>query len=321
VTGVPLLLELAAFGVLAVLCTQGVVLVHELGHAIPRLVWSDATVTVVVGRPQATIKVGRLILHLGALETRGVTHLGLATVPAPLPTLRQEAASTLAGPVAGAVAGIALVPAVHAAPLDPILHWSLLLMLAGSGIHSATQLISGHEDSDGSHLAALKRAIAADLPWPPVACHREHVDALLRAAEADRIRLGSPSPVATQGLEKAIEHLARWASVPVMRSEPVERERWEDPLIAGPVHAAPGRALTLVESASSLGGDDLAQLVQRTLRQHPPPAVDDPAAAEAIRGTYDALGRAAVLVAAAVDERRVAVRASAPPLQSRSASA
>lgn len=161
------------------------------------------------------------------------------------------------------------------------------------------------------------------------ASHFERVEALLADAAAEHASLMSrlpldlreSLPVDAQGVTRAIDHLAAAAGLSdserrelirphavnpavlharVFGSAPLARET----VIASFVEGARVRADALAALADTVGGEQLGQEVRRVLVAHPPPIrATEGEAIPALRATYDAHERAALLIAASIDER------------------
>jgi hypothetical protein len=158
--------------------------------------------------------------------------------------------------------------------------------------------------------------------------HRGHVEELLREAAAAHASLVSQLPaelqrslpVDAQGVTEAIDYLAGVAGLSagerraliqphavnpaVMHARvygraPLSRET----VIGSFVEGARVRAEALAALADAAGGEDLVREVRANLVEHPPPvrAEGDEVVAE-LRETYAAQERAAVLVAARLDQ-------------------
>ena len=158
--------------------------------------------------------------------------------------------------------------------------------------------------------------------------HRERVIALITQATADHRDLvrGLPAdlqsslPVDAQGLTRAIDHLARGAGLSdperldlvrghagnpavlharVFGRAPLGRET----VIGSFVDGARVRADALAELADLVGGERLGARVRVLLVEHPPPVrAHGPDAVAALRATYAAQERAAVMIAARLDQ-------------------
>jgi hypothetical protein len=159
------------------------------------------------------------------------------------------------------------------------------------------------------------------------ATHLDRVQALLRDAAADHARLLSSLPpelqvslpVDAQGVTEAIDHLAGAAGLSpterralirphalnpavlharVYGRAPVARET----VIASFVEGARVRADALGALADAVGGDELGQEVRKLLIAHPPPLdADAEDVVAALRATYRAHERAALMIAARLD--------------------
>jgi hypothetical protein len=159
------------------------------------------------------------------------------------------------------------------------------------------------------------------------ATHHARVEALLAQAAAEHERMMSrlPAelrasvPVDAQGVTEAIDHLAAAAGLSpderrglirphavnpavlharVFGGAPLTRET----VIASFVEGARVRADALTELADAVGGEKLGQEVRGLLVDHPPPvSADGPDVVEALRATYAAHERAALLIAARLD--------------------
>ena len=157
--------------------------------------------------------------------------------------------------------------------------------------------------------------------------HRDHVEALLGAAAEDHAQLiaqlpaelRASLPVDAQGLTRAIEHLATAAGLTVEERRALIRPHAVNPAVLharvfGPapltratvigsfVEGARVRAAALTEFADAVGGDPLVRDVRTLLAADPPPARTDASdVLDALRATYAAQERAAVLIAAGLD--------------------
>jgi hypothetical protein len=157
--------------------------------------------------------------------------------------------------------------------------------------------------------------------------HRGRVEALLSeaaAAHASLMSQLSPElraslPVDAQGVTQAIDHLAVAAGFTedqrralvrphavnsavlharVFGREPLARET----VIASFVEGASVRAEALATLADAVGGEPLGQEVRTLLVAYPPPAgAGSDEAVAALRATYDAQERAALMIAQALD--------------------
>jgi hypothetical protein len=156
---------------------------------------------------------------------------------------------------------------------------------------------------------------------------RAHVEALLRAAAAEHASLIESAPpvlraslpVDAQGITRAIDYLA-WAAgfsdaerrdlirphavnpavlhARVFGREPLARET----VISSFVEGARVRADALAALADAVGGEALGREVRGLLVDHPPPLSAAGGEADAaLRATYAAHERAAVLIAARLD--------------------
>lgn len=159
--------------------------------------------------------------------------------------------------------------------------------------------------------------------------HRDRVQALLTEAAAahDELMARLPAdlqaslPVDAQGVTQAIDHLAQAAGLSpseridlirphavnpavlharVFGRAPLARET----VIGSFVDGARVRADALAALADTVGGEALGAEVRSLLVAHPPPlAADGPEVVAALRATYAAQERAAVLIAAHLDDR------------------
>jgi hypothetical protein len=158
--------------------------------------------------------------------------------------------------------------------------------------------------------------------------HRERVIALITQAAADHSDLvrGLPAdlqaslPVDAQGLTRAIDHLARTAGLSepermdlirghagnpavlharVFGRAPLARET----VIGSFVDGARVRADALAELADLVGGERLGARVRVLFVENPPPVqAHGPDAVPALRATYAAQERAAVMIATRLDQ-------------------
>ena len=157
--------------------------------------------------------------------------------------------------------------------------------------------------------------------------HRAHVEALLRSATTEHQRLlsqlppelAASLPVDAQGLTQAIDHLAIAAGLSddarrglirphavnpaVMHARVFGRAPLAPETVVGSfVEGARVRADALAGLADAAGGERLGQAVRELLVEHPPPVgADGEDVVPALRATYAAQERAALLIAAALD--------------------
>ncbi|MBV8710772.1 MAG: hypothetical protein JOY56_03295 [Solirubrobacterales bacterium] len=157
--------------------------------------------------------------------------------------------------------------------------------------------------------------------------HRDHVEELLAAAADDHARLiarlpdelRASLPVDAQGVTRAIDHLAIAAGLTdeerralirphavnpavlharVFGPTPLTRET----VIASFVEGARVRAAALTDLADAVGDEPLVREVRTVLAADPPPVrADAPDVLGALRATYSAHERAAILIAAGLD--------------------
>jgi hypothetical protein len=157
--------------------------------------------------------------------------------------------------------------------------------------------------------------------------HRARVDALLAEASDEHAALLErlpaelkPSvPVDAQGVTRAIDHLAAAAGFSETERRALVRPHGVNPavmharvfggapltretVIAAFVEGARVRADALAALADAVGGERVGADVRNLLVADPPPAgAEGPAAVEALRATYRAQERAALLIADALD--------------------
>ncbi len=157
--------------------------------------------------------------------------------------------------------------------------------------------------------------------------HRGRVEALLAEAAAEHAGLMSrlspemqaSLPVDAQGVTRAIEHLAAAAGLPESERRALLRPHAVNPavlharvfgrapltretVIGSFVEGARVRADVLAALADAVGGDSLGWEVRGLLNAHPPPAgADGDDVVPALRATYAAQERAAVMIAASLD--------------------
>jgi hypothetical protein len=157
--------------------------------------------------------------------------------------------------------------------------------------------------------------------------HRDRVEALLADAAAAHQSLmavlppeiSASIPVDAQGVTQAIDHLAAAAGLSISERRELVRPHAVNPavmharvygraplaretVIASFVDGARVRADVLASLADTIGGEPLGQQVRTLLVEHPPPADaggDD--VVSALRDTYDAHERAAILIASRLD--------------------
>ena len=158
--------------------------------------------------------------------------------------------------------------------------------------------------------------------------HRDRVESLLSEAAAEHASLISrlppdlqaSLPVDAQGVTRAIDHIAAAAGLSVgerralirphavnpavlharvFGREPLARET----VIASFVEGARVRADALAALADAVGGEPLGVEVRRMLVDDPPPvAADGGDVVPALRATYAAQERAAIAIAARLDD-------------------
>ena len=159
------------------------------------------------------------------------------------------------------------------------------------------------------------------------ATHRERVATLLAdaAAEHESLMLRLPAdlraslPVDAQGVTQAIDHLATAAGLSPGERRELVRPHAVNPAVlharvfgAAPlaretvigsfVEGARVRADALTALADAVGGEPLGEAVRQLLLTNPPPvAADGPGVVDALRATYAAHERAALLIAARLD--------------------
>jgi hypothetical protein len=157
--------------------------------------------------------------------------------------------------------------------------------------------------------------------------HRQRVEALLAdaAAEHDRLMSQLPAdiaaslPVDAQGVTQAIDHLATAAGLSENERRELIRPHAVNPAVlharvfgAAPlaretvigsfVEGARVRADALTALADAVGGGPLGETIRQLLVANPPPvATDGPDVDDALRATYAAHERAAMLIAARLD--------------------
>lgn len=157
--------------------------------------------------------------------------------------------------------------------------------------------------------------------------HREFVEALLADAAAEhaslRARLpedlAASLPVDAQGVTRAIDHLAVAAGLSQSERRALIRPHAVNPavlharvfgrapltretVVASFVEGARVRADALVGLADAIGGEPLGLKVRKLLVADPPPAqAEGDDVIPALRATYAAHERAAVLIAAGLD--------------------
>ncbi|MBV9334461.1 MAG: hypothetical protein JO243_01100 [Solirubrobacterales bacterium] len=157
--------------------------------------------------------------------------------------------------------------------------------------------------------------------------HRDHVAELLATAAADHARLiaqlpdelRASLPVDAQGVTRAIEHLAIAAGLNDEQRRALIRPHAVNPavlharvfgptpltretVIASFVEGARVRAAALTELAGAVGGERLVREVRTVLAADPPPVrAEAPDVVGALRATYAAHERAAILIAAGLD--------------------
>jgi hypothetical protein len=157
--------------------------------------------------------------------------------------------------------------------------------------------------------------------------HREHVEALLAQAAAehaslrDRLSadLAASLPVDAQGVTRAIDHLAEAAGLSETERRGLIRPHAVNPavlharvfgrapltretVVASFVEGARVRADALGALADAIGGEPLGLEVRKLLVADPPPThAEGDDVIPALRATYAAQERAAVLIATSLD--------------------
>jgi hypothetical protein len=158
--------------------------------------------------------------------------------------------------------------------------------------------------------------------------HRDRVEALLADAAARHASLMSQLPpdmqaslpVDAQGVTEAIDHLAAAAGLSADERQDLIRPHAVNPavmharvfgraplaretVIASFVDGARVRADALSALADSIGGDALGQEVRRLFIEHPPPVrAEGDDVLPALRSTYESHERAAIMIAARLDD-------------------
>ena len=157
--------------------------------------------------------------------------------------------------------------------------------------------------------------------------HRERVEALLADAAAEHASLrerlpadlAASVPVDAQGVTRAIDHLAEAAGLSESERRALVRPHAVNPavlharvfgrapltretVVASFVDGARVRADALLALADEIGGEPLGLEVRKLLLADPPPAhADGDDVIPALRATYAAHERAAVLIATRLD--------------------
>jgi hypothetical protein len=160
------------------------------------------------------------------------------------------------------------------------------------------------------------------------ATHLAHVEVLLSEAAAEHADLMSrvppelraSLPVDAQGVTRAIDHLAAAAGLSVSERRALVRPHAVNPavmharvfggaplaretVIGSFVEGARVRADALAALADRVGGEPLGREVRAVLVAHPPPVgADGHDVVPALRATYAAQERAAVMIAASLDD-------------------
>jgi hypothetical protein len=157
--------------------------------------------------------------------------------------------------------------------------------------------------------------------------HRDRVEALLADAAVEHMSLVSQVPpeiaeslpVDAQGVTQAIDHLANAAGLSDSERRALVRPHAVNPavlharvfgtaplaratVIGSFVEGARVRADALTALADAIGGEPLGETIRQLLIANPPPvSADGPDVVNALRATYAAHERAAVLIAARLD--------------------
>jgi hypothetical protein len=157
--------------------------------------------------------------------------------------------------------------------------------------------------------------------------HQARVEVLLADAAAEHAsllsrlppELAASLPVDAQGLTQAIDHLATAAGLSGSERRALIRPHAVNPavlharvfgfaplaretVIASFVEGARVRADTLAALADTVGGEPLGREIRSLLIAHPPPVgADGPDVVAALRATYAAHERAALMIAATLD--------------------
>ena len=158
--------------------------------------------------------------------------------------------------------------------------------------------------------------------------HRGQVESLLSDAAAAHAtlleqlpaELAASIPVDAQGVTQAIDHLAVAAGLSEVERRSLIRPHAVNPavlharvfgraplsretVLASFVEGARVRAEALGALADVIGGESLGREVREVLVAHPPPVrADGPDVVPALRATYAAHERAAILIAGRLDE-------------------
>jgi hypothetical protein len=158
--------------------------------------------------------------------------------------------------------------------------------------------------------------------------HRRRVEALLSEAATEHAslmehlpaELRASIPVDAQGVTQAIDHLAVAAGLSESERKALIRPHAVNPaelharvfgraplspetVVASFVEGARVRADALSALADAVGGESLGREVREELVAHPPPVrADGPDVVEALRATYAAHERAAIMIARRLDQ-------------------
>jgi hypothetical protein len=159
--------------------------------------------------------------------------------------------------------------------------------------------------------------------------HRARIEAMLAAASAEHAALlpqlpphvRASLPVDAQGITEAIDHLAEAAGLSAAERRTLVRPHAVNPavmharvfggaplaeatVVGSFVEGARVRADALLGLADAVGGGPLGARVRALLVEHPLPLADEGlSAVPALRAAYAAQERAAVAIAAGLDER------------------
>jgi hypothetical protein len=157
--------------------------------------------------------------------------------------------------------------------------------------------------------------------------HRDRVELLLSEAAAEHATLmgrlpasmRASLPVDAQGLTRAIDHLAAAAGLSSSERRDLVRPHATNPavlharvfglqalapetVIASFVEGARVRADALADLADLVGGEELGSEVRGLLIEYPPPTgAEEADAVAALRATYAAHERAAIMIAVSLD--------------------
>lgn len=160
--------------------------------------------------------------------------------------------------------------------------------MAGTHVARVRELLAEAAEQHATARAQLPPALRASIPVDAQGVTRaiDHLAAAAGLSERDRRALIQP-----HATNPAVMHARVFGGAPLTR----------ETVIASFVDGARVRADALAALADHVAGAELGTEVRGLLVDHPPPSGESPDAVAALRETYAAQERAALLIAAALD--------------------